>query len=126
MEQEFNREAFSDFLGKASESISSLMESAKKSFEGMAEEEFRSVMRKAQDSQRDKIEIYPFEAPIEVAQKLIQSTWKCSNTPLSKAFGGGEYHLEAYYGVSELKQIAKHLLVYCDSCEESGNVKDET
>lgn len=126
MEQELNREAFSDFLGKASESIFSLTESAKKSFEGMTEEEFRSVMRKAQDSQRDKIEIYPFEAPIDVAQKLIQSTWKCNNTALAKAFGGGEYHLEAYYGVSELRQIAKHLLAYCDGCEESGNINDET
>ena len=94
------------------------LDAAAKNICGMSADEINAIVQKAAESETEKIEIFPFEAPIDVARKLIQSTFKVQKSPLEKAFTGGKYSVVAYYSPTELRQIAKHLLVYCDGAED--------
>lgn len=69
-------------------------------------------------------EVMKFElptAPIDVAAMLIRETVTLKASPLKKVFtpnGTDEYEVEMY-SKSDLRQIAEHLLVYCNSHKES-------
>ena len=56
--------------------------------------------------------------PIKVADMLISAEGECEPLPLP--FGNGEVR-DTYkiFGVSELRQIAEHLLIYCNANGES-------
>lgn len=69
------------------------------------------------EAQMNKQEL-PLE-PIDVATMLIKATVTCKSSPFQKAFNANcpdEYE-EDRYSDEDLKQIAEHLLVYCNHAE---------
>lgn len=56
--------------------------------------------------------------PIEVAEKLINAESEYETNSIKRAFGAGEKEKYNIFSVSELRQIAEHLLVYCNANEE--------
>ena len=65
---------------------------------------------------QEKIEL-PHE-PIKVAETLIDATGTYKTNSLSRAFGAGATGIYNLYSKSDLRQIAEHLLVYCNNAEE--------
>lgn len=61
------------------------------------------------------------ESPIECAALLINAAFEYNTNNIQRAFGAGEKAWAKQYSVSELRQIAEHLLVYCKHNEESDN-----
>ena len=59
--------------------------------------------------------------PIECATFLINSGFEYNTNGIQRAFGAGEKAWAKQYSVSELRQIAEHLFVYCNHNEESDN-----
>ena len=51
--------------------------------------------------------------PIEVAEKLITAESEYETNSIQRAFGAEEKGKYYIFSVSELRQIAEHLLVYC-------------
>ena len=68
----------------------------------------------------DRIIEFP-ESSIECAAFLINAAFEYKTNNVQRAFGAGEKAWAKQYSVSELRQIAEHLLVYCQHNEESGN-----
>ena len=66
-------------------------------------------------------EIMPDE-PIKVADCLIHAKGTREVNVLQRIFGGNRRY-ESYdiYSVSDLKEIAEHLLAYCKNCEVTEN-----
>lgn len=65
-------------------------------------------------------QVYPEELPyepIEVAQMLITANAKYKANVFQRAFAGTEENEYNMYDVSDLRQIAEHLLVYCNNNE---------
>ena len=56
--------------------------------------------------------------PIKVAEMLIDSQGTYETNSLSRAFGAGDTGTYNLYSKSDLRQIAEHLLVYCNNAEE--------
>ena len=73
----------------------------------------KSDLAEAQDN---KIQL-PSE-PIKVAEILIDATGTYKTNSLSRAFGAGDTGIYNLYSKSDLRQIAEHLLVYCNNAEE--------
>lgn len=67
-------------------------------------EELRHQLKK-----KESVSILPYE-PIAVAQMLITATDKCSDTD----------EIYNIYDISDLRQIAEHLLVYCNNNKDEG------
>ncbi len=59
--------------------------------------------------------------PIEVAEKLINAESEYETNSIQRAFGAGEKEKYNIFSVSELRQIAEHLLVYCNYQKENEN-----
>jgi len=59
--------------------------------------------------------------PIEVAEKLINAQEEYKTSSIQRAFGAGEKEVYNIFDTSELRQIAEHLLVYCNHQEEDVN-----
>lgn len=57
--------------------------------------------------------------PIKVADMLINAEGEYKHNPLEKAFCGTDKGTYCIFGVSELRQIAEHLLVYCNHSGEA-------
>ena len=57
--------------------------------------------------------------PIDVASMLIKETVLCKTNPFQKAFneGGPDEYEADRYSEENLRQIAEHLLVYCNHTE---------
>lgn len=68
------------------------------------------------EAQDNKVEL-PYE-PIKVAEMLIDATGTYKTNSLSRAFGAGDTGIYNLYSKSDLRQIAEHLLVYCNNAEE--------
>ena len=68
------------------------------------------------EAQDNKVEL-PHE-PIKVAEMLIDATGTYKTNSLSRAFGAGDTGIYNLYSKSDLRQIAEHLLVYCNNAEE--------
>ena len=68
------------------------------------------------EAQDKKIEL-PHD-PIKVAETLIDATGTYKTNSLSRAFGAGDTGTYNLYSKSDLRQIAEHLLVYCNNAEE--------
>lgn len=56
--------------------------------------------------------------PIKVAEMLIDATGTYKTNSLSRAFGAGDTGTYNLYSKSYLRQIAEHLLVYCNNAED--------
>lgn len=61
----------------------------------------------------------PYE-PIAVAEFLINKIEKYEHNSFMKAFTENEQGTYNIYGISELRQIAEHLLVYCNNNKDEG------
>lgn len=56
--------------------------------------------------------------PIKVADILISAEGEYEHNPLEKAFCGTDKGTYSIFEISELRQIAEHLLVYCNHNKE--------
>ena len=65
---------------------------------------------------QEKIEL-PHE-PIKVAEMLIYATETYETSSLAKKFGAVDTTTYKLYSNADLRQIAEHLLVYCNNSEE--------
>ncbi len=52
--------------------------------------------------------------PIKVADMLINAEGECEHNPLEKAFCGTDKGKYRIFDAAELRQIAEHLLIYCN------------
>lgn len=68
------------------------------------------------DIQARKVDL-PTE-PIKVADMLISASAEYETSSLERAFGVGEKETYNIYDISDLRQIAEHLLVYCNNAED--------
>ncbi len=59
--------------------------------------------------------------PIQCAAMLIERSFEYETSAVQRAFGAGEKAKAKYYSVDELRQIAEHLLVYCNHMENDGD-----
>ena len=56
--------------------------------------------------------------PIKVAEMLIYATETYETSSLAKRFGAGDTATYKLYSNADLRQIAEHLLVYCNNSDE--------
>lgn len=56
--------------------------------------------------------------PIKVAEMLIDEKITYETSSIAKAFGAGDTETCNLYSKSDLRQIAEHLLVYCNNSED--------
>ena len=56
--------------------------------------------------------------PIKVATMLIDAQGTYETNSISRAFGAGDTGTYNLYSKSDLRQIAEHLLVFCNDSEE--------
>lgn len=56
--------------------------------------------------------------PIKVAEMLIDEKITYETSSIAKAFGAGDMETYNLYSKSDLRQIAEHLLVYCNNSED--------
>lgn len=61
--------------------------------------------------------------PIQCAAMLIERNFEYETSPIRRALGAGEKAHEKYYSADDLRQIAEHLLVYCDHAEVNENTE---
>lgn len=78
-------------------------------------DEARKGLAKLEEKARGLYEL-PAE-PIDCATMLINATIEYENSPFLKAIKGQGKSRTAYYSPDELRQIAEHLLVYCNHVE---------
>lgn len=79
-------------------------------------EYLRERLKQEQETMKNMVEL-PI-APIECATMLINSYFEYETSMVQKAFGAGDKAFAERYSPSELKQIAQHLLVYCEHAED--------
>lgn len=72
-----------------------------------------------QDSSKTIADFLPSE-PVCIAGMLINLQFECENNPLSKMVTKEETYMRKMFDVSELRQIAEHLLVYCNANGEES------
>lgn len=72
-----------------------------------------------QDSSKTIADFIPSE-PVCIAGMLINLQFECENNPLSKMVTKEETYMRRMFDVSELRQIAEHLLVYCNANGEES------
>lgn len=61
--------------------------------------------------------------PIDVASMLINATAEYPTNSFQKAFGAGETSFADKYSKSDLREIAEHLLVYCNNSDEDSDTQ---
>ena len=59
--------------------------------------------------------------PIQCAAMLIERSFEYETNSIQRAFGMSEKARTNYYSVDELRQIAEHLLVYCNHMESEDD-----
>ena len=67
------------------------------------------------EAQNNKNE-FPLE-PIKVAEMLIDAKRIYETSSIDRAFGAGDTETYNLYSKSDIRQIAEHLLVYCNNSE---------
>ena len=75
-----------------------------------------SLKADLEEAQDNKIEL-PHD-PIKVAEMLIYATETYETSSLAKRFGAGDTATYKLYSNADLRQIAEHLLVYCNNSED--------
>lgn len=81
-------------------------------------DEFEKIL--AEKSKGNITDFLP-EEPIKVADILINADGKYERIPIAKAISGNDKGTYRIFDISELRQIAEHLLVYCNNQKESVN-----
>lgn len=56
--------------------------------------------------------------PIQCAAMLIESSFEYETSVIQQALGAGEKAKAKYYDIDKLRQIAEHLLIYCNHADE--------
>lgn len=108
-------QSLKEALAGAFEAAKAAADGIKSAVDGMTPEQIQNIMEKAAENKEDAITLSPYDEPIEVAQKLILAVYEDEPSAIEKAMGCTKPTLRAYYSPHELRQIAQHLLVYCDS-----------
>lgn len=80
--------------------------------------ELKKHISKLEAELEDKAEIELPDSPIEVASMLINATFEYKNSLLSLAMGFDETSFCDKYSKSDLKEIAEHLMAYCNNLGE--------
>ena len=75
-----------------------------------------SLKADLEEAQDNKIEL-PHD-PIKVAEMIIYATETYETSSLAKRFGAGDTATYKLYSNADLRQIAEHLLVYCNNSED--------
>lgn len=88
-------------------------------------DEFKEILKEKIENNKTIADFLPAE-PIEAAIELINASYTRNKGELekriSKAFGNtSDTIIERLYSASELRQIAEHLLVYCNAKGEGEN-----
>lgn len=74
---------------------------------------------------RETLPDSPPENPMDAAAWLINAKGKRSTNAVARFFGGkGEYEYYDIYSIADLRQIAGHLLVYCNAAEDEYDKED--
>lgn len=79
-------------------------------------DEFEKIL--SEKIKENVIDFLPTE-PIRVADMLINAEGEYEHNPITKALYGEDKGTYRIFDVSELRQIAEHLLVYCNHNEEA-------
>lgn len=84
-------------------------------------EDFKELLRNQSAVGKTIVDFLP-EEPIKVADMLISATYVRNKNELEKSIGkafgnDSDTVTEDMYSVSELRQIAEHLLIYCNAHE---------
>lgn len=104
--------------------LQSEVEKYRKAFEDAKKErdcqvaEYRKKIEELEN--RDITELLPTD-PIKVADMLINAEGEYEHNPIVKKICGTDKGAYRIFGVSELRQIAEHLLVYCN---HNGEVEE--
>lgn len=75
--------------------------------------DFEKVLQEFIDRSKTVSDLLPTE-PIKVADMLINAEGEYEQNPLAKAFCGTNKGTYRIFDASELRQIAEHLIVYCN------------
>lgn len=108
-----------DVICKVAEDISHESEEKEEKYKKQIEEmqhNIDSLKADLEEAQDNKIEL-PHE-PIKVAEMLIYATETYETSSLAKRFGAGDTATYKLYSNADLRQIAEHLLVYCNNSED--------
>lgn len=85
------------------------------------------LLKKDRDDLREEVEklkktqVFSNLTPIEIANMLINAEGEYEHNPLAKALYKEDKGIYRIFEVSELRQIAEHLLVYCN---HNGEVEE--
>lgn len=82
-------------------------------------DEFEKILTEKAEGYKTISDFLPTE-PIEVASMLINAEGEYEHNPIAKAFCGTDKGKYKLFDISELRQIAEHLLVYCNANEREG------
>lgn len=85
-------------------------------------EEFKELLREKSAVGKTITDFLPTE-PIKVADMLINTEGEYEHNPLTKKICGNDKGAYRIFDVSELRQIAEYLLVYCNHHKETENDK---
>lgn len=80
---------------------------------------FKEILR---EKVNEKISNFLPTEPIKVAEMLINAEGEYEHNPLEKAFCGTDKGTYRIFEISELRQIAEHLLVYCNHNGGGGGI----
>ena len=108
-----------DVICKVAEDISHESEEKEEKYNKQIEEMQHHIDNLKSDlaeAQERKFEL-PIE-PIKVASMLIDATETYETSSLAKRFGAGDTATYKLYSNADLRQIAEHLLVYCNNSED--------
>lgn len=81
-------------------------------------DDFKELLREKSVAGKTITDFLPTE-PIKVADMLINAEGEYECNPIAKALCGTDKGTYRIFDVSELRQIAEHLLVYCNHNEEA-------
>ena len=79
--------------------------------------ENRELKKRIEELENQETTDLPFD-PMEVANYLINATYKRETTSIEKAFYKTPDVVEDKYSIDALEQIAEHLLIYCKHNKE--------
>ncbi len=80
-------------------------------------DDFKELLRENSAVRKTVVDFLPTE-PIKVAEMLINAEGEYEHNPLVKKICGNDKGTYQIFDISELRQIAEHLLVYCNHNKE--------
>lgn len=80
-------------------------------------DDFKELLREKSSVGKTVVDFLPTE-PIKVAGMLINAEGEYEHNAIAKAFCGTDKDTYRIFDISELRQIAEHLLIYCNHNKE--------